>query len=156
MRLGPHLELLGLSILTSLYVTKPGDELGHFFPLKGRMIIALQVVFCPNGTDKGFAFFDPSQLCLDVARSARSIVGGMDTGRRDHLLFRLEAAVFIHSLHMGFPNASQLVLEILKVTRFRSSLLLSVSNVPVEVIQSLHDFLVSTCDNERSAGDGKP
>jgi hypothetical protein len=70
----------------------------------------------------------------------------------NHLLFRFEATVFIHGLHVGFPDANHLILEILEVARFRPSLLLPFNDVFVKVIQPLYDFFVSTCKDERSAG----
>ena len=59
--------------------------------------------------------------------------------------------MFVHGPHVGFPNASQLVLEVLKVARFGSSLLLPFSDVFVEIVQSFHDFFIGTCDNKQSA-----
>ena len=59
--------------------------------------------------------------------------------------------MFVHGHHMGFPDASQLVLEVLKAARFGSSLLLSFSDVFVEIIQSFRDFFIGTCDNKESA-----
>jgi len=63
--------------------------------------------------------------------------------------------MFIHSFHVGFPDTTQLILEILEVTRFGPSLLLSFNNVFVKVIQSLHDLLIGTCNDERSAEEEK-
>ena len=71
-----------------------------------------------------------------------------------YLFFRFEATVFIYSFHVGFPDTTQLILEVLEVTRFGPSLLLSFNNVFVEVIQPLHDLLIGTCNHERSAGGG--
>lgn len=147
-QLEPHLKSLGLSILASLQVTKPRDKFGNLLLLKGRMIIALQIVFCPNGADEGFAFFDPARLCLGIVSSARSY-SRRKQGASNYLLFRFETAVFIHSLHVRFPYAGQLVFEILEATCFRPSLLFPISNVFVEVIQPLHDLLIGTCRDER-------
>ena len=62
----------------------------------------------------------------------------------DYLFFRFEATVFIYGFHVGFPDSGQLVFEILEVTRFRPSLLLSFDDVFVKVIQPLYDLLVGT------------
>ena len=69
-----------------------------------------------------------------------------------HLFFRFEATVLVHRLHVGFPDANQLVLEILEVTRLGPSLLLSFGNVFVKVIQPLNDLLIGTWNYEWSAG----
>ena len=74
----------------------------------------------------------------------------MREGALNHFLFRFEAPVFVHGHHMGFPDASQLVLEVLKAVRFGSSLLLSSGDVFVEVIQSFHDFFIGACNNKQS------
>ena len=113
------------------------------------MIVALQVVLCPNGTDEGFTFFDPARLCLDVVSLIRS--DGGEHKALNYLFFRFETTMFIHSFHVGFSDANQLVLEILEVTRFRPSLLLSFRDVFVKVIQSLYDLLIGTCNDERLA-----
>ena len=119
------------------------------------MIVPLQMVLRPNGTDEGFAFFDPTRLRLCVTSSMRSDERE-EREELNYLLFRFEATVFIHGFHVGFPDTTQLVLEVLEVTRFGPSLLLSFNNVFVKVVQSLHDLLIGTCDYERSAGGWKP
>lgn len=67
---GTHLKPLGLNILAPLQVTKARDKFDNFLPLKWGMVVALQMVFRPNGADEGFAFFDPARLGLDAVSSA--------------------------------------------------------------------------------------
>lgn len=56
----PHLQSLGFGILTSLQLSKPGDELDNFFSLKRRVVITLEMVLRPDGTDEGFTFLYPT------------------------------------------------------------------------------------------------
>ena len=138
----------------SLQITESGDELDYFLPLKRRMVVPLQMMLCPNRPDENFTFFDPTRLCLYVTGSVRS-GERRERGGLNHLLFRFEATVFIHCFHVGFPDAAQLVLKVLEVTRFGPPLLLPFNNMFVKVIQPLHDLLVGTYSGERSAGEGK-
>ena len=61
-----YLQPLCFCILTSLHITEPGDELHNLLPLERRVVITLEMVFCPDGTDERFAVFDPARLCLCV------------------------------------------------------------------------------------------
>ena len=114
------------------------------------MVVTLQMVFRPDGTNESFAFFYPTRLSLYAIRSMRAC-GWRGGGGSNHLLFCFETTMLIDGLHVQFPKPNQLVLKILQVACFRSSLLLSFSDVFVKVIQPLYNLFVGTCDNERSA-----
>lgn len=91
-----------------------------------------------------------SSILRDCACMLRVSLSTHESVQSTHLLLRLEATMFIHSFHVGLPDAGQLVVEVLKVARLGPSLLLPFRNVFVEVIESLHDFFVGTWSNEWS------
>lgn len=66
----------------------------------------------------------------------------------NHLFFCFETTVLIYGFHVGLPNSSQVVLEVLEVSCFSPPLLLSFNDMFVKVIQPLYDLLVGTCDNK--------
>jgi hypothetical protein len=61
-----YLQPFGFCILTSLQITEPGDKLRYLLPLERRVVITLDMMFRPDGTDERFAVFDPLRLCLCV------------------------------------------------------------------------------------------